>query len=192
MSLKRWQSWGIDHLFRKPVPESEHPLSKEVLPSVQSKLPHVQLWTIPTSYYWVSGRRDQHLPLHVPSERCRGSNEVFLQPPFLLSRPTSEGFSLPVLFFQLCCPPLEAFCGHHILFKLWELRLGFGLFSFSKSCIFQFVSFHHLLFNLSFSPCSNIFILLYRHGYTHFYTVAVDLVVLLEGEKLKQWAVRHW
>ena len=36
MPLKHWQAWGIDHLSRKPVPMFDHPLSKEMLPNVQS------------------------------------------------------------------------------------------------------------------------------------------------------------
>lgn len=75
--------------------------------------------------------------------------------------------------------------------QIWNGTLCLALISFSQGCIFQFLSFH-LLSVLSFSPCSNLFLLLYRPGYTYFYTVAVDLMVLLEGEKLKQWTVRHW
>lgn len=187
MSLKCRESWGINQLSGNSVPESEHPVSKEVLPSVQSKLPHVQLGTIPTCPIteYQGEEINTSLSISLPQETVV-SNEVFLQPPFLQSRPAYEGFSLPALFLQLCCPPLEAFCGLHILLNLWDPRLGFDGFSFLKGCIFLFLSFHHLSFTVLFSPCSNFFIFLCRPGYTHFYTVAVDLMVLLEGEKLKQ------
>lgn len=174
-------SLGIPH----SVPESEHPLSKEVLP-------HVQLWTTPTHPITEYQREEISTSLSIsPPEETLVSSEVFLQPPFLESRPAFVFFSLPGLFFQLFCPPLEAFCGLHILPNLWNPRVGFDLFFFPNGCIFQFLSFHHLPFILLFSPCFNFFILLCRHGCTHFYTVAVDLIVWLEGEKLKQWAVRH-
>jgi len=38
MPLKHWQAWGIDHLFRKPVPVFGHSLYKEMLPNIQSKV----------------------------------------------------------------------------------------------------------------------------------------------------------
>jgi len=41
--LKHWQAWGINHLSRKPVPVSDHPLSKGMLPNVWSKPPMRQL-----------------------------------------------------------------------------------------------------------------------------------------------------
>jgi len=39
------KAWGIDHFSRKPVPAFNHPLNKEMLPTVQSKSksPLVQL-----------------------------------------------------------------------------------------------------------------------------------------------------
>ncbi|PKU36123.1 aryl hydrocarbon receptor nuclear translocator-like protein 2 isoform x1 [Limosa lapponica baueri] len=43
MPLKHWHTSDIDHLSRKPVPVFDHPLSKEMLPNVQSKPPLVQL-----------------------------------------------------------------------------------------------------------------------------------------------------
>ena len=48
MPRKHGQAWGIDHLSGKPVPVFDHPLAKEMLPTVQSKPPLAQLWTIPT------------------------------------------------------------------------------------------------------------------------------------------------
>lgn len=35
---------------------------------------------------WNPGRRDHHLPLHVPSQEAAESNEVAAQPPFLQTR----------------------------------------------------------------------------------------------------------
>lgn len=68
------------------------------------------------------------------------------------------------------------------------LYVGFDVLSilFTKVPSFNFFLFILSLCSLSFSPCSDFFLLLYRHEYIYFYTVAVDLTVLLEGEKLKQ------
>lgn len=46
MSLQHWQSWGINHFSRKPVPVADHHLSEEMFLNIQSKPP---LATIPTS-----------------------------------------------------------------------------------------------------------------------------------------------
>lgn len=39
MPLKHWQTWGIDHLSRKPIPVFDHPLSKEIFLTSSLYLP---------------------------------------------------------------------------------------------------------------------------------------------------------
>lgn len=39
MPFKHWQALGIDHLFRKPLPEFDDPFSKEIFPKVKSDAP---------------------------------------------------------------------------------------------------------------------------------------------------------
>lgn len=66
--------------------------------------------------------------------------------------------------------------------------LGLALIDFlfpkvAAFCFFPFITFLSLFCSLLVLTFLN---LLCRYGYTHFYTVAVGLMVLLEGEKLKQ------
>ena len=47
MPPKHRDAWGIDHLCRKPVPVLDHPLGKEMPPSVQSdKLQSTTKWSV--------------------------------------------------------------------------------------------------------------------------------------------------
>lgn len=39
MLLNHWQAWGINHLFRQPVPVFGHPIDKEMIPNVQFNPP---------------------------------------------------------------------------------------------------------------------------------------------------------
>ena len=55
MSPKHWRAWGINHVPRKPVPEFDHYLRKEMFPNHQ-----------------IPGRRDHWLPLPVPSSGSCG------------------------------------------------------------------------------------------------------------------------
>lgn len=126
-----------------------------------------------------------------PPQETVASNEVFLQPPFLQSRPAYE-----TLAFQPCFSSfIVLLWKHSVAFTSFLIcgTLGLALIDFLFPKVASFCFFHFITFPSLF--CSLLvlafFILLCRHGYTHFYTVAVDLMVLLEGEKLKQWAVRH-
>ena len=111
MRLKHWQTCGINQRSRKPVPVFDHPLSKEMLPNVQSKPPLVQLWTIPTRP--IAGYQREGIgislstsPPHKPIE----SSEAAPQPHMLQTRQapssrlflTGPGFQP---FQQLCCSP---------------------------------------------------------------------------------------
>jgi len=55
MPLKRWQAWGIDHLSSKPVPSLDHPLSKEMLPTLQAEPPWCSFEPFPMSCHWIPG-----------------------------------------------------------------------------------------------------------------------------------------
>ena len=46
--LEHWQTWGINHPARKPVPVSDHPHNTDILPNVQSEPPLVLLCAIPS------------------------------------------------------------------------------------------------------------------------------------------------
>jgi len=46
--LLNTDTWGIDHLSRKPVPVFDRPLGEEMLPNVTSEPPLMQVGTIPT------------------------------------------------------------------------------------------------------------------------------------------------
>ena len=129
MPLKHWQAWGIDHLYRKPVPVFDHPLGKQTLPNVQSKPPLAQLWTIPTRPNTGSPGEEisTSLSLSAPQEAVE-SNEVTPQPPALQTRQTQCPQLLFIRhafqpFHQLCCHPLDAFKDLHILPKLWGPEL---------------------------------------------------------------------
>lgn len=74
MSLQHWQSWGINHFSKEPVPVVDHHLSEEMIPNIQSKPP---LATIPTS----SREKRSALPSSISHLRNleRASQPSFLQ-----------------------------------------------------------------------------------------------------------------
>ena len=78
--LELWQAWCRDHLPGEPVPVTNHPLSEEPFPNVQSEFPLTQL----RSYRWSLERGDQHLPFRCPPwGSCRlqwGHTSVFSAP----------------------------------------------------------------------------------------------------------------
>ncbi|KAK4830133.1 hypothetical protein QYF61_008560 [Mycteria americana] len=122
-------AWGIDHLSRKPVPVFDLPLSKKMLPNVQSKPPLVQLRAIPTCP--VTGSQGEEISTSLsmsPPQEAAESNEVAPQPPFLQIRqaqspqPLLIGHSFQP-FHQLCCLPLDTFEYLNIFFKLWGPEL---------------------------------------------------------------------
>lgn len=84
MPVEHWQVWSISHLTRKPVPSVHHSHGKEMFPNIQypTILPRAVLCHSHTSYHWLPGRRDQHLPLCFPSmgscrELLTSSNEDY-------------------------------------------------------------------------------------------------------------------
>jgi len=129
MPLKHWQAWHIDHLSRKPIAVSDHPLGKEMLPNVQSKPPLVQLWTIPTRPVPESQGEEISTSLSpFPPQEAAESKEVAPRPPFLRTRQAQSPQLLLIGHafqpcHQRCCPPLDAFKDLHILLKLWGLEL---------------------------------------------------------------------
>ena len=129
MPLKHWLAWSIDHLFRKPVPVFDHPLSKEMLLNTQFKPPLMQLWAIPK--HPITGYQGEELSTSIstsPPQKAVESNEVGPQSPSLQTRQDqSPQLLLTGHSFQLChqlyCSPLEALKDLHILLQLWDPEL---------------------------------------------------------------------
>ena len=72
MLLELWQVWCHDHFTEEPVPVTNHPLSEEPFPNVQSELPLVQPHSI-SSCPVAGHQREISTPwLHCPPwGRCR-------------------------------------------------------------------------------------------------------------------------
>lgn len=82
MLLEPWQVWCCDPFPGKPVPVTDHPLSEEPSPYVQSELPLAQLNAIFfLSCCWSLERGDAIFPSNVPLNQAEDCDEVTIHQP---------------------------------------------------------------------------------------------------------------
>lgn len=113
MLLEFWWAWDSDHFPGKPVPVTNHSLSEEYFPNVQSEMPLTWLH-VPLPFLHillVLSRADQHLPCALaPLEEVVGCDEGAPQPWLLRAEETKRPQPLVWLsleiFHHLGHPPL--------------------------------------------------------------------------------------
>ena len=84
MFFEHLQGWRLHHLPRKPIPMSDHSLSKEIFPNIQSKPPLMQLEAIASRPINSYLGEDTNSCLTTTSfQVVVGSDKVPPQPPLL-------------------------------------------------------------------------------------------------------------
>ncbi|KAK4807107.1 hypothetical protein QYF61_018448 [Mycteria americana] len=111
--FRRAKAWCRDHFPGEPVPVTDHPLSEEPFPNVQSELPLRQLHSI--SSCPIAGHQREEIstsPSPAPHEEVVDCNEVTPQPSLLQAEeakcPQPLLISLALeTFHHLGRPPLD-------------------------------------------------------------------------------------